>query len=162
MFRNIKNNKAYTLIEIIIVMSLSGILVGASVLSLFTFRNNFIYDSLLNQIVESVNYSKTKAVASVLDESENRIKHGVKIFEDRIVEFQGEEYTEGADKNVEYDVPFGLRLSSECSPQDNGEVSFSPITGENGNTCTINIYKFEDVKSIGTVLVSKYGVEQAN
>lgn len=162
MIMEVINTKGYTLIEIIITMAIGAIVISATVLGLFSFRSGFEYDILLNQVVESANYSKLKAVSSVLDLSESRISFSVKFFEDKIVEFEGEEYVEGADNNVEYEVPIGLRLSSTCSPNDNGTVIFAPITGVNSNSCTIYIYKFEQINPTGSIVIGKFGVEQAS
>jgi prepilin-type N-terminal cleavage/methylation domain-containing protein len=155
------NSKGYTLVEIIITMGVSAIIVAAMTFGLFNFRNSVQYDILLNQIVESVNYSKTKASASQLDSEGASSAYGVKFFENEFVEFEGTDYVEGDAKNVENSVPAGLRLSTTCATE-NGQVVFSKVLGENSNDCIVEIYKWEQTSPTGSIVVGKYGVEQAN
>jgi hypothetical protein len=159
---SILNAKGYSLVEIIITMGLTAFVVTGVSIAMFRFRDNVEYDIVLNKIVESVNFAKTKAMNSRLDSSEQRIPYSVKFFGNRIVEFEGDVYIEGADTNVEHEIPVGLKLTSSCNPEDNGEVMFSPIKGENSNNCTIYIYKFEQPTPTGSVVIGKYGVSQAS
>jgi len=156
-----RNQKGITLVEIIIVIAITGIISSIAAFGVLKFRDSIQYNILLNSIVESTNNVKMKAMTSRLDESDTRISYGIIFFENRYVEFEGDTYVEGADTNVEYQVAIGLRLSSTCSPTDNGTVVFSPITGENTNMCTIYIYRLEQVTQIGNIAISKYGVQQA-
>lgn len=160
--RQMKNENAYSLTEVVIAIAVIAIMSIAAGLALFRFRDNVEYDILLNKVTESINYTKLKATQSRLDSDGNRISYGVRFFENRIVEFEGETYVEGADANVEYEVPIGLRLGTSCSPFDDGTVVFSPVEGNNDNECTINIYRFEQSQPIGSVSVSSYGVEDAS
>lgn len=156
------NNKGYTLVEIIITLGLTAVMVAGVTVAMFQFRDNVEYDILLNKIVESVNFSKLKAMNSKLDSSDARSRYSVKFFSNRIVEFEGDVYTEGADANIEYEVPVGLNLSYSCSPVNNGEISFNAIIGENTNNCTIYILKLEQVLPAGSVVIGKFGVTQAS
>lgn len=160
--KKLNEEKGYTLVEIIITMSITAIVVVSMTLSIFTFRNNVQYDILLNKIIESANYAKLKSMIGKLDSQGQRSSYSVKFLEGRIVEFEGDVYTEGAASNIEYEVPVGLRLSSICLPQDNGTVTFAAITGENSNTCNVYIYKFEEATPMGSVVIGKFGVEQAS
>lgn len=157
----ISAEKGYTLVEIIITIAVAAIVIVSVTISIFNFRDNIEYDILLNKVIESTNFAKAKAMASKLDAQELRSSHSVKFFQNRIVDFEGEVYTEGGSSNIVYDVPVGLRLESICYPENNGEVTFSAITGENANYCTIYVYKYEGSTLLGTVVIGKFGVEQA-
>ncbi len=161
MNRKFLNEKGFSLVEVIITVALGSVLVSVISLSLFTFRNNVAYDILFNEIIESVNNSKALAVASKLDIGDNRINYGIKFLENKFVEFEGDTYIEGNDSNVEHQIPIGFRLGSVCSPNNDGTVIFSPVNGESTQACTISIYKVEDAGPIGTMLINKYGLEQA-
>ena len=159
---DISGERGYTLVEIIIAMALTAVVATAMAFAFLNFRNNVLYDILLNRIGESVNYAKLKGITSKLDSQDLRSSYSVKFFADRIVEFEGDTYVEGDDANIEYEVPVGLRITSTCSPVDNSVVTFFAITGENSNYCTISIYKFEQAYPTGSVYIGKYGVEQAS
>ncbi len=153
-----KDHKGYTLIEVVFVMAISAIIVTASTFALFVYRNNVLYDVLSNQIIASINSAQIKAKSALLKD-DLRVSQGVIFFENRLVEFSGSDYVEGDDCNVEYNVPTGFSLGTTCSPTDNGVVLFSPIRGEGTNTCTIDIYKYEDTIPTGTITVGKFGIE---
>lgn len=157
----IQNKQGYTLVEIVITIALTAVVVAVFAYAMLNFRNNVQYDILLNRVVESVNYAKTKSMSAKLDSQALRSSYSVKFFENKIVEFEGDIYVEGADTNIEYEVPFGLELSSSCTPVDDGVVSFSAVKGENENSCTVGIHKFEAVSPTGTVYIGRYGVQQA-
>ncbi|MBN2015361.1 prepilin-type N-terminal cleavage/methylation domain-containing protein [Candidatus Dojkabacteria bacterium] len=155
------NSKGFTLVEIVLTIAIGAILVSGVTLGLLTYRNNLQYDILLNQIDESVSYAKAKALSGKLDSLNQHSSYGVMFFEDRFIEFEGDEYVEGAVPNVEYNVPVGLRLSATCVPSNNGSVVFSRILGENSNYCTVSIYKFEQTEPAGSVRIGRFGVEEA-
>jgi prepilin-type N-terminal cleavage/methylation domain-containing protein len=156
------NQKGVTLIEIIIVIAVTSVIATVTTFSVLKFRDSIQYDILLNSLVESTDSAKMKAVTSKLDNGGSRISYGVRFFDDRFVEFEGELYVEGAGTNTEYQLPVGLHLSSTCLPIDNGTVVFSPILGENNNNCTIYIYRMEQVTPIGSVIINKFGVQHAS
>lgn len=160
--RVLTNDYAYTLVEIVLTTGLIAIVSTVISLSFLRFRDGMQYDILINQITESINFAKIKATTSKLDEGGNRISYGVKFSDNQIIEFNGDAYVEDAETNAVYDVPIGLRLSTLCSPNNNGEIYFSPITGEAENICTIFIYKFEQTLPAGSVVVQPYGIQEAS
>jgi len=155
------NDRGYSLVEIVITIALGAVLISAISLSLFTFRNNVEYDILFNEIIESINNSKSLAVVSKLDSTDNRSSFSVKFMENKFVEFEGDIYLEGNESNVEHYIPIGFRLGSVCSPNDDGTVTFSPVSGESVQSCIVSIYKLEDAMPAGTLLIDRYGLEQA-
>ena len=156
----IKNNKGFSLVEVVIVASISSVIFTTVALSMFTFRNNVAYDVLFHEIIETINDSRAKAVASRLDTGDNRISYSIKFLENQFVEFEGDVYVDGADGNIEHTVPFGFNLSSSCSPNNDGTITFSPINGVNLQNCTVSINKIEGGGAIGSIEVGKYGIEQ--
>jgi prepilin-type N-terminal cleavage/methylation domain-containing protein len=161
-YNSIKKNKGFTLTEIIITIALIALVVTLITIGVLNFRNNIEYDILLNKIVESLQFAKMKAVTGKWDSSGSRSSYSIKFFESRFVEFEGDTYVEGGSENIEHEIPLGLRLDPSCSPVDNGIVTFSPIEGENSNSCTIDIYKLEETTPAGSVIVGKHGVTQAS
>lgn len=159
---NIRCEKGFSLVEIALVLSLGAIVVTIVSFSVINFRNTVQYDILLNQLVESVNSSRMKAFSGRLDDSEQRTSYGVKFLDDSFIEFVGDQYEESDTRNIAYSVPLGLRLETFCTTENNGEVVFSPVEVQNGNSCTISIYKSELTDPVGNVVVGKYGVEQAS
>jgi Tfp pilus assembly protein FimT len=156
-----KRQEGYSLVEVIIIIGITGIIVVVASLSLFNFRNSMEYDILLNEIVESVNSVKSKAVSSRLDSADQRINYSMIFFDTRFVEFEGSTYVEGNSTNIEHNVATSLSLSSQCNPENNGTVSFTPILGLNNNTCTVYIYKVGSSSSVGTIVINTYGIEAA-
>lgn len=152
----------YSLTEIMIVIAILSIIAVSATIALFQFRNSVQYNILLNRITESVNYTKLRSLQSELDDNNARISYSVIFFEDRIVEFEGTIYDEDAETNVEFYVPFGLSLSSVCSPVNNGVVTFTPVEAKTLNRCTISIHRFEQPGVIGNVVIGTYGVEDAS
>jgi prepilin-type N-terminal cleavage/methylation domain-containing protein len=159
--REILNKKAYTLVEIVITLALGAIITTGVTVSMLKFRDNVQYDILLNKIVESVQSTRLKAVSSKENNAGVRSSFSVHFFTDRIVEFEGSIYTEGAGTNIVSEVPVGLRLSSTCSPVNDGIVTFSVHEGANTNDCIIYIYRFEQTVPIGSIVIKRFGVEEA-
>lgn len=153
------NEKAFSLVEIIIVISLSTVVFTLTMFALYNFRNNVVYDVVLNEVTESVNYVKLKSMTALLDSNNLQSDYSVVFFSDRFVEFEGDTYVEGASANVEHDVPVGISLSTNCSPVDNGTVTYSVILGTNNNSCAVSIYRIEQAYPVGNVIIGKYGIE---
>ncbi|MDD3647141.1 MAG: prepilin-type N-terminal cleavage/methylation domain-containing protein [Candidatus Dojkabacteria bacterium] len=156
------SEKGYSLVEIAIVISLGAIVVTMVTFAVFTFRNTIQYDILLNQIVESVNFSKNRALSGRLNDEGSRVGYGVKFFNDTYVEFVGDQYEESDTRNVVNNVPFGLHLDCSCSIDVNDEIVFSAVEGMSNNICTVNIYRSESDDPVGVVVIGRYGIEQAN
>jgi len=160
-FVRIKNSRGYSLVEVVITVGLSAVVLAVISLSMFTYRNNIEYDNLFHEIIESVHSVRSKAMSSRLDDSDNRTSYSIKFLEDKFVEYEGDVYTDGDSENLEHDIPFGFRLGSLCNPDDDGTITFSPVKGENANMCEVYIYKLESADPLGTVVIGKYGLEEA-
>ena len=159
--RKFLNNKAYTLVEIVVTLGLGAIITTGITISMLKFRDNVQYDILLNKVVESVQSTRLKAVSSKENSASERISFSVRFLTNQIVEFEGSTYIEEAGTNIVSEVPVGLHLSSTCSPVNNGTVTFSSHEGINLNECIIYIYRFEQAVPIGSIVIKRFGIEQA-
>jgi prepilin-type N-terminal cleavage/methylation domain-containing protein len=152
--------RGYSLIEIILTIGIGAIIATTITFGLFNFRDNVQYDIVINEMVESVDYAKVRAMKSQLDAAGQKSNYGVIFFEDSFVEFEGNGYVEGLDSNVLHNIPFGFSLDVTCDDLGNSIV-FARVTGINSNPCEIDIYKWEDNEPTGSVVIGPYGVEEA-
>lgn len=153
------DQRGFTLVEIMISITVGAIVAGGVIFSLFNYRNNVQYDVLVNRLISSINFVNEKARSGVLDSSEQKVSYGVKFFTDRFVEFEGATYLEGDDKNVQNVLPVGYELNVTCVDDTHQEVVFSQVSGENSNPCTINILRWGQTEPITTIIIGKYGIE---
>ncbi len=147
-----------SLLEVVISISLIATIASISTISFIQFRNTFVQDFVLESIVESVNYTKMRALASEIDSNKSRNSFSIIFFTDRFIEFEGDTYYENGSNNYLTNLPNGFSLSSNCSPENNGIITFESVTGINLNECTIHVLKSGRITS--TIVIGKYGIEK--
>lgn len=135
------NDRGYTFTEIIIIITLIGLIGSIAGVSFIAYKNNADLDSVATSTVERVNHARTRAVSGVTDNTNLVISYGIIFLSDSVVEFTGDSYSSGNDMNILYSLPPGYSLSVECTPENTGVIIFQPIEGENTNNCTVEILR---------------------
>lgn len=154
------NQKGITLVEIVVIITIAAMVLTITTISFFRFRQSFYFDSMLNSIVESVNYAKLKSKTGKLNEEDTRISYGVVFDSDKYIVFEGDSFDPDDENNNEYEIPVGFSLDVVCTPADNGTIVFDPIIGETANTCVVNILNSSsDV--LGRVQIDRTGISEA-
>lgn len=140
----LENRKAFTLLELLLVMLLVGILLGASVtvsMTLFQ-QNNRIYDAQV--ITGALRHSRLKAVAGEADSN-----WGIYLTTDFTTVFSGNTY---ATRDTQYDQPVPFSTASNIT--GDSEIVFSIYSG---NTTPASI----DIETEGqtiTIDVNELGI----
>jgi len=118
-------NRGFTLTEIIVVVSILGIISAMA----YAGFSNFVVSSKLDSVGENVfsliNKTREKTVAS-----EGGIPYGVRVEESKLVLFRAPTYVEWEPSNEEYVLPADFFISSINLEGGVNDVLFLPLTGE--------------------------------
>lgn len=150
-----KKKLGFTLIEVIIVISILTVISALIFPSLSKFRNNRILQNSAEDIVSLLNTAHADTVSSL-----NSTNYGVKVEQSRVVYFEGSTFTEGVSTNkiialnsiLEIPSSGGVTLNSGGSV-----IVFNRLTGDTVNYGTILIRLINDTTIQKIITVTKTG-----
>jgi len=153
-----RNNfvKAFTLIEILFVISILGILLAIALPNLNSLRSNQILNSTASDVVSAINKASAQSLAS-LDSS----SYGVHFASDRVVIFKGTVYgaNDLENKVVEITPPATISAIGLGGPTS---LYFERLTGEPNVYGTITIGLTSGVHMERTIIIDATGRVSSN
>lgn len=150
-----KNNKGISLVEILIVISIIGILSAIIVLNLSKFHNQQALKNTAEDVYALLNEARNNTISS-----KNSNTYGIHFLSDRAILFAGESYTDSvSNKQIDFDSVVRIPDSGGVVLNGGGvDVVFSRITGDTLNYGTITIQLINDVTSQKVININKIGV----
>ncbi len=142
--------KGFSLLELIIVISILGIL---SVMSLKVFNQSYSQNSLSSatRIAESSLERARSLSLSVKD----GITHGVRVESTRIIIFHGSSYVSGATGNEILDLPGTVNASTNLPGSD---VIFSKLSGDADSVGTITLFLINSTTTQKVITIQSTGI----
>ncbi len=156
----IQKNKGINLIEILIVISIIGVLSSVVILNLSKFRAEQSLQNTDVDIVSLLNEARTNTISS-----QNSTTYGVHFESNRIVLFMGATFTEpnATNKQINLDSSVSIPASGGISLNGGGsDVIFTRISGDTTNYGTIIVRLVSDVTRQKTITINKTGIVSSN
>jgi len=149
---NETRHRGFTLVEILVVMSIFVIIATISIVSFQDFARFQRYEQSVAEIVSLIEESRTNARSAVGEE-----RHGIKLFGTSIVQFSGDAYVGGSPSNVTTNFNNVTLISDFQGGVD--EIIFAQLTSVPTATGTIDIIN-PDIPATTTIEVTAAGVIQ--
>lgn len=124
-----KYNDGFSLIELLVVLSIIALISGLGVTVYFSYVSSNSAEISVNSIVESLRHAQSNA-----QQIQNDTKWGTKITPTRIITFSGDSYaTRNQSSDQFLTLPSGLTITGET------EFVFEKVTATTQNTGTITV-----------------------
>ncbi len=137
----LKKDSGYTLVELLIVLTISALLLGIITTSFFSFRKNQALQKDTELIVELLNQARNQTISS-----KNLSQYGVHFASSTVTVFTGTSYSSGDTSNQNYSLNSSDTVLSLSLTGGSTDVVFSRLNGEALQT--------------GTVVISSPGLSQ--
>jgi prepilin-type N-terminal cleavage/methylation domain-containing protein len=141
-------DRGFSLPEIVVVVSVLGLMAGLSFASLSSFSKRESLDASARSIVFALRDARTRTMASVDD-----TRYGLRVTATGSVFFRGSSFSPAASTNQM--TPFGSFVRASSSPQD---FIFERVTGNSSASGTIEVYLASDPAVKKTVRVHGTGL----
>lgn len=131
-----KDKAGFTLIEVVIVLGLVVLIAGTGLFIDFDNLRGRLFHSDKETLIAALQHARSQAVASICrgEDCEDFLSgrpHGVKIFNDRFVLFQGDSYDD-RDPGVDAEIEANGNIDKDCAAID-CEVVFAVLSGDVAN-----------------------------
>lgn len=158
--KNLIKNKAFTLLELLVAISIISLIVAVVMPSLYTFRDNQILKNTAEDIVTLLNQARSQTLAS-----QNSHYYSVHFEGGRIVLFTDGTFSEPNSSNTEIvfddkvSIPItgGINLAGGVT-----DVNFTRLTGDTIDNGTIVVQLNSDNNKTKTITIRKTGVVSSN
>ena len=124
--KNSKNNKGFSLVETLTVISIMGICLAGATLNFSKQRTKALLDNGQASIFNALQKAQNQAISGVTGG-----KYGVHIEPGKVVIFEGNSYIPGSGEEIE--------LSPLTTDQNNLDIIFNRISGKPSSGAIINI-----------------------
>ncbi len=156
----ILKNKGITILEIIIVVSITIIIVSVVTLNLSNFKKNRTLENTTSEIISFINEARNNTISSL-----NSNNYSLHFEDDRVVLFSGSVYNSSASDNKTIIFQSSIEISEidGIGLYGGGQnIVFEKITGETNNYGTITIRLKSDTNIYNVINVSRLGVVSKN
>ena len=146
-FKTILFKKGFSLVEIIIAVSILSILTTMALLSMSDHRDRLLVKTTTDTLISRLEETKTKAQAG-----KNNEDQGIKIFNDSYILFSGNSYSSSDSENQEFEISNSVELIF-----NEDEFTFEKITGEVNNNITIKVSLINNASTSINLIVDENG-----
>ena len=145
-------NNGFTLIEIIIAISIMVFLFSASISYYFATNESTKLSTSAQDIISSIKLAKNRTVASLASSS-----YGLHFENNQYVMFRGVSYSASDPNNIFYAVPTGIEIANIALEGGGSDVVFDRITGKVVNNGSINVRVISDTSKSKTITIPVSG-----
>jgi len=148
-----QNQEGFTLIEILIVISVIVILLGLGLVGFRFFERGTELDTTAQHILATIKLTQTKTLAS-----EDASQYGVHFENDKYVLFKGDTYQEGGADNSVYQIPGRLEIYNIDLSDAGDDVIFQRISGYTQQSGEIGLRIISEPGRIRTIVIQSSGL----
>jgi len=141
--------KAFTLLELVVVITLLGIMVGLSALYYQTSQVRADVNTQAAVLVSYLRLAQSNAMAGNDNES-----YGVHLETNLYVLFEGSSYVPDADSNIELELPPTIVIQNIVLNGGGSDVVFTPPQGETSTYGSLEIFSSQINKTIPITITS--------
>ena len=156
----ILKNKGITILEIIIVISITILIASIVTLNLSDSKRARTLENATSEIISLINKSRNNTISSL-----NSSNYSIHFDSDKVVLFLGSTYDPNAITNEVMVLESSLEIPISLGVSLNGggsDIVFQKITGETNNYGTINIRLKTDINTYRTININQLGVVSEN
>jgi len=146
-------NKGFTLIEIIIVISIMAFLVSAGIVSYRSFEKSTELEKTAHNIMSVLKLAQSKTTAS-----EDASQYGVHFESDKYILFKGNIYQSEAEDNKTYNIPNRLEIHDIDLSEESSDVIFQRILGNTEQNGAISLRIISEPDKTKTIIIQPYGL----
>lgn len=144
-----KTNSAFTLIEILIVITIIGLLTAITVDYLKDVKQNKTILGIAESIAADLDESKANSQAG-----KNNIQHGIKFASSTYTIFEGTSFSESNESNIEKQIDSSYSISTNLN---NDLIYFSKINGEPSNDGIVKVTSVYDENVYLDIIIGQLG-----
>jgi prepilin-type N-terminal cleavage/methylation domain-containing protein len=148
-----KLSKGFTLIEIILVISVAVLLAGVMVFPLTKFRDNKLLISTSEVIYSVLNEARSNTTAA-----KNDFQYGIHFESNSATLFRGTTYSAGDANNEKINLQNVITLSQISLNGGGSDVLFNRLTGSTNNFGSLKVQLTKDSSVFRTINIEKTGV----
>lgn len=145
-------NNGFTLIEIIIAISIMVFLFSASILYYFATNESTKLSTATQDIISNIKLAKNRTVASLASSS-----YGLHFENSQYVMFRGASYSVSDPNNIFYAVPTGIEIANISLEGGGVNVIFDRITGRVVSNGSIDVRVISDTSKSKTINIPVSG-----
>lgn len=146
-------SRGFTLLEIIIVISILAILLSIILPSLTNFRQKSILNTETQEMTTLINKARLSSMSSKNDQ-----QYGIHFEAGKIVLFEGTTYTAGAGTNEEHLFNTALTLAPITINGGGAETVFQKITGSTNQNSTTTLKVVTNTSASTTIIILPSGI----
>lgn len=150
---NTLNQKGFSLIEIIVVIAITGILISISISTFFSVSDNQSLEKDVNYAISLTEKARLQTV-----NAKNNSRFGVRFSSSTVTLFQGTTYVAGSSTNTVFNLSPKVEISSINLTGGTQTLAFELITGKSNATGTIRFRLKNNQTASSTVVVYKTGL----
>ena len=148
-----QKQKGFTLIEILIVISIVFLLAGTGLISYRFFEKGTELESTAQNILATLKLTQTKTLAS-----EGASQYGVHFENNQYVLFKGDTYQEGAADNKIYQIPSRLEIYDIDLADGGNDIIFQRISGWANQNGTTSLRIISEPERTRTIIIKSHGL----
>jgi len=148
-----KNKNGFTLIEIIIVMSIIVFLISASIVSYRSFEKSTELEKTVQNIISTLKLSQSKTIAS-----NEASPYGIHFESDKYISFKGSEYQPESVNNKIYNISNRLEIYNINLSGEENDIIFQRISGKTEQNGNISIKMISDPTEFKTISIKSSGI----
>lgn len=146
-------NKGVTLIEVLIVIVIMTILLTIVVISLSRLNSSQALDKGAELVASTLDEARSLTLSAKNDD-----QYGVYFETSRIVLFRGATYSSGDPNNVETSLNPKIAIRNTNLSGGGSSVIFERLTGNTGQTGTMEVFLVEASTTFRTIIIKATGV----
>ncbi|MBI4097710.1 MAG: type II secretion system protein [Candidatus Levybacteria bacterium] len=154
-----KHQKGFTLIEVILVMSITAMLFGVIGYNMVRVQSTTSIQSSVDGLVSDLRFQQSKAMIGATEGRSSADSYGIYFLSDQYVLFHGNSYNSSEPTNFSVELPSNIEIANTTFPSN--IIVFSALSGEisgfspTGNTITLKVGNASDQ---ATITLNRYGV----
>lgn len=148
-------NKAFTIVELIIVSSIALILITMSLSTFVQVSDNQALEKDVNHVVAFIEKARTQTI-----NSKNASQYSIRFASSTVTLFSGVTYVAGASSNSVLDLSSKVEISAISLTGGVQQVSFEYITGKSNATGTIRFRLKQNPNASSTIMLYKTGLAE--
>lgn len=152
--KNNKYNKAFTIVELLIVLAIAVLLVAVTNFSFSQLSGGQAVDKATLSVISILNDAKSKATAG-----KDASDFGVRILKNKIIFFEGSTY---ATLTASSSYIFSNLVAISTSTGIGTDIIFNNLYGNTAASGTINVYLIANQKTSSTIQIFSTGDIQRN